>query len=254
MERIKALNRYQKGILLFMIVMILAFAIVYFITISKVGFEYKNEILIPIQQNGNTVYSGELQGMPIRITVTADKIVEVQYSDKIYGPYIAREDSTAIPKDTNVSDHLVGVELRCGEEIIFRGGMLNNRGSRWLYNEDGSMANLGIRIEVGNGIIYDEGGETVDPMEPSVSDILELMDEPELSHKGNWIGWFGGVVICIVAAILILFADELFRWNLLFRIHNADQAEPSDWEIASRYISWTVLPIVAIILFWAGLQ
>ena len=46
-------------------------------------------------------------------------------------------------------------------------------------------------------------------------------------------------------ACSILFADELFRWNMAFQIRNADQAEPSDWEIASRYIFWTGMPLLA---------
>ncbi len=66
--------------------------------------------------------------------------------------------------------------------------------------------------------------------------------------------WFGAVFICILNAFSILFADELFRWCLAFRIRNADHAEPSDWEIAGRYIGWTVLPIMALALFLMGLQ
>ena len=41
-----------------------------------------------------------------------------------------------------------------------------------------------------------------------------------------------------------MFADELFRFNLAFRIRDAGRAEPSEWEIAGRYISWAVLPVV----------
>ncbi len=77
-------------------------------------------------------------------------------------------------------------------------------------------------------------GNVLDPMEPS--DILNPIAGPELTHKGDWFFWFGGMVICIANAILVLFADELFRWNLAFQIRNPEQAEPSDWAIASRRI------------------
>ena len=83
------------------------------------------------------------------------------------------------------------------------------------------------------------------------STILELMNDPELTHKGEW---FGAVFICVLNTISILFADELFRWNLAFRIRNVDYAEPSDWEIAGRYIGWTVLTIMALVFFIIGLQ
>jgi hypothetical protein len=57
-----------------------------------------------------------------------------------------------------------------------------------------------------------------------------------------------------MTAVSILFADELFRWNLAFQIRNADRAEPSDWEIAGRYIGWTALTIMALVLYVMGLR
>ena len=53
---------------------------------------------------------------------------------------------------------------------------------------------------------------------------------------------------------MILFADELFRWNLAFRIRNAEDAEPSELELAGRYITWTVLPLAALAVFVIGLR
>ena len=61
MEKIKSLNRYQKGVIIFMIAMALVFAVIYPMTISQVGFEYKNTILVPSQEEGTPVYSGKIQ-------------------------------------------------------------------------------------------------------------------------------------------------------------------------------------------------
>ena len=52
---------------------------------------------------------------------------------------------------------------------------------------------------------------------------------------------------------LPLFADELFRWDLSFRVRDVEQAEPSDWEIASRYIGWTFCILMALLIFIKGL-
>ena len=60
--------------------------------------------------------------------------------------------------------------------------------------------------------------------------------------------------MCGVNAVMILFADELFRWNLAFRIRNAEDAEPSELELAGRYITWTVLPLAALAVFVIGLR
>ena len=47
MERIKRLNGYQKSILIFMLAMALVFAVVYHMTIARVGVLYQNAIFVP---------------------------------------------------------------------------------------------------------------------------------------------------------------------------------------------------------------
>lgn len=254
MNRIKNLNLFQKGVLIVMIIMALVFAFIYAKTISRVGFAYKDSILVPTVTNGNTVYSGKLMGKQAVFTVSKDKTVVFQHGDKIYGTYHATEDPTAIPKEEDLADHMTGVELRKNDEILFRGGILDLGDSYWLYNEDGTFDNFGFSYVTSDGIERDGNGNIVDPVEPSALTIWELMNEPEMTHKGEGFAWFGAVFICILNALSILFADELFRWNLAFRIRNADYAEPSDWEIAGRYIGWTVMTVIALVIFIMGLQ
>ena len=253
MKKLKSLDRYQKGVFLFMIVMVLAFTAAYFVTTSRKGFAYGDAILIPRQENGSTVYSGKIQGSQASFTVSEGQTVEFQYGDKIYGPYIYQEDPDAVPEDSELKDSLIGVEIRRGNRILFRGGMLEGD-SRWLYNEDGSPEGSGFLIVTNTGIMTDENGNIIDPMEPPVSVLLDLLTGPELTNKGNWGMWFLGLIACAFTGFTILFADELFRWKLSFLIQNADSAQPSDWEIMERYIDWTVLPILSMLLFILGLQ
>ena len=51
-----------------------------------------------------------------------------------------------------------------------------------------------------------------------------------------------------------MYADELFRFDLSFQIQNAEAAEPSEWEMMKRYISWTVFAIAALVIYFLGLQ
>lgn len=255
MERVKGLGRYQKVVLLLMLVMVLAFAVLYSTTVARVGLAYKNAILIPNQENGNTTYSGKIHGTQAIFTVSADKTVEFLYGDKVYGPYIAKEDATAVPQDNNMAEAMIGIELYCGEEVIFRGGVCKLEDFWWLVSEDGSSDNMiNIQVNTTLGFTLDENGNVIDPMEPSASTVLDVMAGPKMTHKGAWPVWFCGVFVCFIATIFILFADELFRLGLAFRIRNAEYAEPSDWEIAGRYITWTVLPVCALVLFVVGLQ
>ena len=253
MDKIKNLNHYQKALLLIMLVMALIFAPIYHKTVSKIGYEYRDEVLVQSVENGNTVYSGKIDGEQAQCTVTEDGVVSFEHGDKSYGPYTMIQDPTAIPEDEELSERMSGVEIREGEEILFRGGILDLGDTYWMYNEDGTLDTIGI-FYVSNGVERDENGNEIDRMEPSAYTIYELMNGPELTHRGEGIAWFGAVLVCIFNVISILYADELFHWNLAFQIRNVDKAEPSDWEIAGRYIGWTFLAIMALIAFIMGLQ
>ena len=101
--------------------------------------------------------------------------------------------------------------------------------------------------------MYDADGNEIDQMEPTAKMILQLTGEPELESKGDWIAWLSAVGISLMAAVSILFADELFRWNLRWVIRDFERAEPSEWEIASRYIGWTVIAVAALAIYIMGL-
>ena len=252
MERIRSLGRYQKGILILMAAMILLFTALYPIIISREGFLYRDALLVPSEEGGNTVYAGKIEGEPASFTLYDDHSVEFRYGDATYGPYTAAEAPDAL-QNLDLGDGAVGVELRCGEELVFRGGALRQGDQLWLYTEDGSVY-TDIGVMTSGGFIFNEEGEVIDPNEPSVSDLLMVMAGPPLTHKGSWFGWVMGLIICILTAVDILFADELFRLHMAFHISRAEDAEPSDWEIAGRYIGWTVLPVIALVLFIIGLQ
>lgn len=256
MERLKELNRYQKGVLLLLLSMIMVFGVIYALTTSRTGFLYNEKIFIPSEVNGNLVYSGTIRGQECSFLVTSDKTVIFHCGDKVYGPYTATEDPTAIPDNDPFYTNMTGVEVRKGNDVIFRGGvfLIGGTDSHWmLINEDGS-ANFTVTAVMNDGTVIDGEGNEIDEMEPSVSDILHLMHGPELTQKGDWFAWFCGIFISIMTAVDIIFEDVLFRWHLSFRIRDVDRAEPSDWEIANRYISWTALTVAALVIYIMGLQ
>ena len=254
MQRIKNLNGYQKGLLLLLLAMALVFAVVYHMTIARVGVLYQNAIFVPAEENGVTVYSGKLRGKQAEFTVSADKTVSFRCDGQTYGPYTVKEDPTARPEDEFGREVMTGVEIRDGEELLFRGGFWQSDGSFWLRNADGSM-DLGMQTYVvENGVKKDSNGNIIDPAKPSASDILRLVFDPELTHKGTWLAWLSAVFLSVLNALAILYADELFRWDLSFQIQNAEAAEPSEWEMMKRYISWTVFVIAALIVYFLGLQ
>lgn len=251
MERIKELNGYQKGIMVIMAVMVLVFTILYPVITSRKGYAYKDTVLVQTQEGDNMVYTGKVYGVPSHFTVTPDKKVEFQYGQENYGPYTIREDPTAAPKELDTSGDITGIELLRGDEVLFRGAVVDAGDNRWFYNQDGSLA---IAMGVNVGIFSNGENYILGSMEPSVSDVLDLVEGPELTHPGSWWGWAAGMFCCVVTALTMLFADELFRFQLVFSIRNVEDAEPSDWEMMGRYISWTVIPILALVAFIMGLR
>ncbi len=251
--KLKALNRYQKAVLIVMAAMILVFTALYAVTTGRVGYEYHGAILVPSGENGGTAYSGRIGGESAVFTVYDDGSVEFRLGNTLYGPYTAREDPSAVPEGYELSEHMTGLELRRAGEIIFRGGVLDSGNSFRLYDEDGSPASIGIVAVTSDGTVIDGSGNVIDPLEPGAHTLLELLSGPRLTHKGSWWGYFAGVIICLITAASILYVDELFRWNLSFSIRHPERAEPSDWEIAGRYISWTALAVMALIAFIFGL-
>ena len=255
MERIKKLDKHQIGILILMLMMSLIFAVIYHKTISTIGYKYNEEIFVPTEENGKTVYSGKIEGEQAEFIVSDDTVVVFNYGDKTYGPYTVKEDATAIPKDDQLSDIMTGIEVREGSTILFRGGVIDTGSYYQFTNEDGTGYNaISISYETSDGMVWDENGNPIDKMKPSISTIYELTNNPELTHKGVGIIWFAGVFICIMNAVSILFADELFRLKLAFRIRNVEHAEPSDWEMTGRYFGWISLPVLAFIVFFMGLR
>lgn len=98
MERFKTLDYRQKWIFLIMGVMVLVFTILYPVTLSRVGYSYRDAILVPHEAEGTTVYSGIIQGEAASFTVTQDKTVTFQYGDFTYGPYTLKKILRLLPR------------------------------------------------------------------------------------------------------------------------------------------------------------
>lgn len=254
-QKIQDLNWYQKGILLLLLALIPVYAVIYHVSISRVGVLYNDKIFVPAEESGATVYSGRLDGKPAEITVTNDKTaVTFRCGDTVYGPYTIEEDPSALADIEFCPSDMRGVALYDGETLLFRGGFWPSGEFTQLYRADGSPdLQMGL-YAVENGVWKDADGNVVDPMKPDAADILRIALAPELTHKGDWLVWFGAVCISLLNAATILYADELFRWNLSFQIQNAEKAEPSEWEMLSRYLGWTVLTILAFVVYILGLK
>lgn len=62
-----------------------------------------------------------------------------------------------------------------------------------------------------------------------------------------------GILLCIINAVSVLYADELFRWKLRGRMAEPEKAIPSKTELGSRWVGWFICTGVSILLFVLGL-
>lgn len=252
MNRIRKLNGYQRALLAAMGCMVVLFGALYARTVRQIGWEYRNAILLPSQEDGREVYTGKVSGEKIFFAVDHDGTVEFCREGGVSHRYTVTEDPAAIPGDEDPTQ-MTGVEIRRDDEILFRGGV-RDTGYFWLLENEDGTGNIEIRYIGNDGLERDAEGNLIEKADPTAQEILELVNGPKHTHKGQWSVWFFGVVICIVNAAAMLFADELFYWNIMFRVRDPESAEPSEMEIAGRYIGWTAVAILALAVFVTGLQ
>lgn len=250
MNRFRELGRFPKILLIALLLMTVIFGAVYGITASRVGYLHNDEIFVPRQENGATLYEATVDGQDCVFTVTEDTVTLV-WGSKTYGPYTVREDPTAVPEE--IFFPMTGIEILDGQKVYFRGGMTDMDTDFWLVNEDGSHTDS-MSYTLSNGVEYDMNGNPIDHMKPVPYQIVSLLRGPELTHKGDWIGFLIGVFCAAATAVSILFADELFYLSICFRVENAETAEPSDWYIASRSIGWFLLTLMTGAAFLMGLR
>ena len=255
MQKIRSLGTYAKLILIVLVLMVLLFSILYPVTMSKKGFAYRGTILMPTKTEDGMIYSGAVRGTPVSFKVFNDRSVVCRAGDQIIGAYSVTEDRDAVPKGHPWETMMTGVELRCGEDIVFRGGMLRRDDGTLLVSDgDDETDWFIITREYGADPVYDSKGNEIGLTNPSPASIIELMYGPRLSNKGSISGWIGGIFICALAAVIVIFSKDMFRFRVSLYVQNAADAEPSDLTVVGWYISWTMMPLLALYVFILGLR
>lgn len=253
------LSRLQKVLLAVMGVMILGFGAATIFVSTQTGMTYQGTLLVLKEEDGTRCYTGRWDGKRIQFTVTPDRTVDCRWGDETYGPYQVVDDPTASPpadgENYHFSDKLPGIEIRQGDEVIFRGGYVNRMNMYMeLLKEDGDWEEsmVDILFSAGSKVYNAEGRELGDRElhQPSLSSIVRVAMGPELTHRGN----FGLYLLVTLLAVFNIFQiccpDLMFRWSIMWHVSNPDAAEPSEWYLFSARASWIVLAGVVAWLYW----
>ena len=254
MKKIMNLNQFQKLLLIVIMGSVLFTGLIYCTLNSKIGFEYQKQIFIPESQNDCTVYSGILNGKQTRFIVFDNQVV-FEYGHDQVNTYTVYKDDLLITEEFKGHQYAKGYEIYKDDELKFKGTVIRTTddGICVLYDENGSLAGFNVSYIDHNGIERDEQGNEIQTFELSLDKIIELIEGPVLVKKVQWIFWVSGLVLSIINLFSILYAEELFQFQMSFRIQNSNQAEPSELELFSRYLSWILLLGSSIYLFVSGI-
>ena len=246
-------DRLKKILPIVLIVIVAIFSVLYLFIGRQYGVKYQDALYFPSSEEDTTVYSAKVGGQPASFTVQGNTVT-YRWGDTVYGPYTIREDPTAAPVVEWEYPNLIGVEIREEDSILFRGGHTEDL---FLFiREDGEPASDLFHVTYSvNGVEYDAEGNVVAPHQPSLKTLIRFFHLPEAdAHRGSLMYWFFGLLIAGITALLIRFDDTLFRLHLSFRVKHPEDADPSDWELTSRVLSWLAFTVFSFGVFIAGLM
>ena len=252
-ERWSALTRLQRLLLLFQGVLLLLFLILYFLWGSREGVERRSIFYEKSVQGDTVTYHSKAAGFLTEYTVKGsggEYTVMCRVEDETFGPYTVSPDPEAA-KDPGDWEGPVtgGVQVWQGSELLYRGAYYvgTNGELLWLKDEQGAL-------HWGGDVVRTTGYSAPDAIQmPQVADILSFSLGPAVVRRGDILFFWLLLLIALLNSASILYADELFRWDLSFRIRDVEGAEPSEWEMYSRYIGWCLLCVVELGVFIHGL-
>lgn len=247
-ERWEEMSRGRRIILLIHPILF-ALSLILFLTLGQQQVvSYGNGYLRYEQQGDAAVYSGKADGHKVKYVVSPGSVMEYWLDGALDSTYTVTEDPSAIPQTEETARHdpdfFTGVEIRKGDKVWFRGAY-SPYSSYWLLDEEGHT--LTISFSFSPAI---EG--TAPESAPQPGTILRFIHTPETSprHHLDFILW--GLLLSAICLVSLLFEDQLFRWDLYFRVRDPYSAEPSAWELFSRWAGWVIMTGVAALAYALG--
>lgn len=245
-----------RVVILFHAALMLLFILLYATLGRQQVVRHEDELFRQRQEDNALTYTGKLNGEKAVLTLLPDDSLDILVGNVHYGPYTVTEDPSALPEDSVDADIpsriLTGVEVRECNEVLFRGGFYEVGPMIVFYGSNGEHYSLpSRRLLISEG--YPEA-YTSQLIEPSLKTILRFTLERGTVPRGT-VGFLLFGLFCSAACILFAFyEEELFRHRLRYTIKNAENAEPSEWELMSRWISWLALTVLALVLYIEGLS
>lgn len=242
------MSLYRRVLLIVMAIEILAFFFATLVMINRPGLEYQDALLYPGTEGDIQIYQGTVDGETARFAVSPEWEVSYQWGDYTYGPYQISEDPSSVPDGYEGSQ---GIEIRLGDEVLFRGCYLPSS-TFPLIQEDGESLWEDSNIYMISGEkIWRNGQEITEReyREPSLSALARVALGTELTRQGNILLYLLITVLAVFNVLQICFPGLFFRRYIRWRVRDPELAEPSDFYIAMERMEWVVIAIVCLVLY-----
>lgn len=240
------LSKFQKTILAIFAAMAVVFAICTAVSRSHEGVLFRDELLKISQQDNVTAYSGKLYGTSVTITVRKENGSEYVSFDAP-GQYHAdcRVEHPEGTIKTEFGTEVPRIIISRNDEVLFSGGVESSpTATEYIryFKEDGSWEPLIIR---GYSTYYDPWHE----FEFSMADIVEFTTEPETIVRGSWLTYFAILFGSIIAALGIIYRDEIFYLRH-YRI--VSDPEPTEYFYTASDIGSVIGVVTALVCYLIG--
>ncbi len=239
-ERWNGFTVVQKWTMLIAALLAVVFGVIYAVRASRQGIICVDSFLVFSQEGEERRYAGESEWAEVTFTANGDTVTSLWGGES--HTYTVTKDPSALPAEESRFGQMLGVEVREGDTVLFRGGWDPDYGIR--VNENGETESfLSVRTN------FDP------PMrEPDMGLVLELWHGPEMISQVRPGFYAMGLMVALLGAAELFFAEDLFRWRLSWRVRDPERAEPSEWELFSRTFGAIVITGLALICWLSGLN
>lgn len=276
-EKWQSMTFYRRAMLLATVGLMLLFAVLYPIMSSQKGLEYENDFYkLNVQGEakvytgfahewriGNTIVSSN-QGRKTVYTVTetpAGYTVGCQIEGESFGPYqLNKVRLSDLPAALAQAPLGGGLEIKntATGEVLFRGGYLVSVGYLLVdenaVTEADKAADPLSRVSV-NGFTFFDYKPAVPEEGPGPDDLVHftLGAGENLTHRGEGVYFVLALLVAVFNAVSILYAEELFTWQMSFRVAEPEKVEPSEWELFGRHVGWCLFLLMELTILLYGL-
>ena len=242
MNKIDKRKRFQIAVLAVMAGMIFLFAILTTAAHTQKGVRFEGALLQVTEYEGQTVYSGTVDGTRVTITVAKTPedplmtTVEFSIGTGIYDNFKVYYPLEPISTDTDATAD--GIRIIKNGELLFEGGYVREEypgmlGLGW-YDADGAWTGSDFSFRVGTNTdpwhTYEIGRNIV----------MEFVLGPELVSRSSWEGYRFMVLVTLLSMLVVCFGRQLY---ILRQSWYVQDPEPTEFYDLTEKVGWVLLCI-----------